>query len=196
MLIIIFIPFSIYDSSDDIEAVMLDDTSIGYYQSTTCKISLLEFLIQNNNDLELYYNNNDYADINCFGKVTGLDKVNDKYLVSIGTNTSINLLLQSCIWLILFMFIPKTVENKKINYQYTFILPFIFTSQFIGENRFYDRSNILHSNLISFENYYFFQMLTHFGEYLHQIKYLLIFFFYLFYLILVIFALLLFPFFY
>ena len=52
---IIFIPFSIHDSSDDIEAVTLDDTSIGYYQSTTCKISLLEFLIQNNNDLELYY---------------------------------------------------------------------------------------------------------------------------------------------
>ena len=154
LLIIIFIPFSIYDSSDDIEAVTLDDTSIGYYQSTTCKISLLEFLIENNNDLELYYNNNDYADINCFGKITGLDKVNDKYLVSIGTNTSINLLLQSCIWLILFMFIPKTVENKKINYQYTLILPFIFTSQFIGENRFYNRSNILHSNLISFENYY------------------------------------------
>ncbi len=154
LLIIIFIPFSLFDSTDDIEAVALDDTSIGYYQSTTCKISLLEFLIQNNNDLELYYNNNDYADINCFGKITGLDKVNDKYLVSIGTNTSINLLLQSSIWIILFMFIPKTVENKKINYQYVLILPFILTSQFIGENRFYNRSDILHSNLISFENYY------------------------------------------
>ncbi len=154
LLIIIFLPFSLYDSSDDIDAIELDDSSIGYYQSTTCKISLLEFLIQNNNDLELYYNNNDYADINCFGKITGLDKVNDRYLVSIGTNTSINLLLQSGIWLILFMFIPKTAENKKINYQYALILPFILTSQFIGENRFYDRSDILHSNLISSENYY------------------------------------------
>ena len=83
LLIIIFIPFSIYDSSDDIEAVTLDDTSIGYYQSTTCKISLLEFLIQNNNDLELYYNNNDYADINCFGKITG-----------VGTKQYISLLLK------------------------------------------------------------------------------------------------------
>ncbi len=155
MILIIFIPFSLYDSNDDIKAKTLDDSTVGYYQSTTCKISLLEFLIKNNNNsLELYYNNNDYADINCFGKITGLDKVNDRYLVSIGTNTSINLLMQSSIWLILFMFIPKTIKNEKINYRYALLLPFIFILQFIGENRFYKRSNILHSNIVNFENYY------------------------------------------
>ena len=66
------IPFSIHDRSDDVEAVQLTDSTVGYYQSTTCKISLLEFYTNNfsNNNIEIYINNNDYADLKCFGKIT------------------------------------------------------------------------------------------------------------------------------
>ncbi len=155
LLLIIILPFSFNERNDDIKAQVLSSTTVGYYQSTTCEISLFEFLIKNRgSDLNIYFNNNNYADINCFGKITGLDVVNETFRVSIGTNTSLNLLLQSCIWLLLILFIPKTRENKKINYKSALLLPFIFTVQFISENRFYNRSNILHSSELAFDNYY------------------------------------------
>ena len=155
LLFLILIPFSLSDSSDEIEAQVLDNSTVGYYQSTTCEISLFEFLIKNSEtDVEIYYNNNNYADVSCFGKITGLDLVNETFFVSIGTNTSINFLLQSCVWLILFLFIPKNDENKKINFRNALFLPFIFIIQYISENRFYDRTNILHSNLLTIDNYY------------------------------------------
>ena len=155
LLLIIILPFSINERNDDVEAQVLNKTTVGYYQSTTCEISLFEYLIKNReNDLNVYFNNNNYADINCFGKITGLDVVNETFIVSIGTNASINLLLQSCIWLFLILFIPKTKENKKINYRGALLLPFIFIVQFVSENRFYNRSNILHSNELVFDNYY------------------------------------------
>ena len=155
LLLIIILPFSINERNDDVEAQVLNKTTVGYYQSTTCEISLFEYLIKNReNDLNVYFNNNNYADINCFGKITGLDVVNETFIVSIGTNASINLLVQSCIWLFLILFIPKTKENKKINYRSALLLPFIFIVQFVSENRFYNRSNILHSNELVFDNYY------------------------------------------
>ena len=73
-LMVIISPFIIHDSNDGINARVLSDSTVGYYQSTTCKISLSEFYLMNHaEDLNIYYNNNNYADINCFGKITGLD---------------------------------------------------------------------------------------------------------------------------
>ncbi len=155
LLLVIVLPFSINNRNDDIEAQVLTDATVGYYQSTTCEISLSEFLMKNRgNVLNIYINNNNYADINCFGKITGLDVVNETFIVSVGTNTSLNLLLQSVIWLLLIVFIPKTEINKKVTHKSALLLPFIFVVQFISENRFYNRSNILHSIQISFDNYY------------------------------------------
>ena len=115
LLFLILIPFSLSDSSDEIEAQVLDNSTVGYYQSTTCEISLFEFLIKNSEtDVEIYYNNNNYADVSCFGKITGLDLVNETFFVSIGTNTSINFLLQSCVWLILFYSFQKMMKIKKL----------------------------------------------------------------------------------
>ena len=50
------IPLSIYDRNDDVEAQVLSDSTVGYYQSTTCKISLLEFYSYNfdNNNIKIY----------------------------------------------------------------------------------------------------------------------------------------------
>ena len=108
LLLIIFFPFINTDLDDDIKPIELTNEAVGYYQSTTCKISLSEFFFTNlNSDLTIFYNINNYADINCFGKITGLDKVDETFIVSIGTNTSINLLLQSLIWIIFMLLIPK-----------------------------------------------------------------------------------------
>jgi len=155
ILFILIVPFSLHSRSDDIEATLLNDSTIGYYQSTTCKISLFEFYFANRKISEnIYFNNNDYADINCFGKITGVDKVNDTYSVSIGTNTSFSILIQSLIWILILSLIPKVNEKSYLTYKSLYILPFLLTYQQLSENRFYSRNNILYNSEISTENLY------------------------------------------
>ncbi len=151
--LVVFLPFIISDNNDDIEAKPLDSSTIGYYQSTTCNISFLEFINENENQ-EFYFNNNNYADINCFGKITGVDLVENKYFISIGTNTSITLIMQSIIWLLLFFLIPKHDESNELNIYIAFFIPIIYCLQLFSEERFYSRTNILFSNSFSISNYY------------------------------------------
>ena len=40
LLVILLLPFHISDKQDNIGPELLSDSSVGYYQSTTCKISL------------------------------------------------------------------------------------------------------------------------------------------------------------
>ena len=151
--LVIFLPFIVSDSNDDIEAKRLDSSTIGFYQSTTCNISFFEFINENENR-EFYFNNNNYADINCFGKITGVDLVENKYFVSIGTNTSIILIIQSSIWLLLFFFIPKHEESKDLKIYIAFFIPLIFCLQLFSEEKFYSRTNILFSNSFNTSNFF------------------------------------------
>ena len=154
-LIVMAIPFIIHESNDGVEALLLSDSTVGYYQSTTCKISLSEFYFKNmSQDIDFYYNNNNYADVNCFGKITGVDKVRDGYAISIGTNSSANIILQSFIWLALLFIIPKKKNTKNFSTIPVFILPVIVTLQFIGESRFYRNNNILFDDVINLQNFY------------------------------------------
>ena len=156
LLLIIFLPFINSDLNDEVKPIELTNDTIGYYQSTTCKISLSEFFITNlNSELKIFYNINNYADINCFGKITGLDKVDETFIVSIGTNTSINLLLQSLVWIIFLLFIPKKDGLlTKQNFIYPLIVSVIFTLHIFFESRFYNRTNILFDSELSISNYY------------------------------------------
>ena len=82
------------------EPVEINDSTIGFYQSTTCNMSLINVVKKNlQNDLDLRFNNNNYAGLECFGKVTGLDKVGNIYILSIGTNSNITIIIQSLIWI-------------------------------------------------------------------------------------------------
>jgi len=156
LLLIIFFPFINADLDDDIKPIELTNEAVGYYQSTTCKISLSEFFFTNlNSDLTIFYNINNYADINCFGKITGLDKVDETFIVSIGTNTSINLLLQSLIWIIFILLIPKMDGLlRRQNLIYPLAVSSIFTLHLFFETRFYDRTNILFDSELSISNFY------------------------------------------
>ena len=165
LIAIIFSPFVIRNGGDGIAPKTIDDSSIGYYQSTTCNLSLIEVMLKNlNNKNKLYINNNDYVGIECFGKVTGLDKVNDTFFLSIGTNSTLSFIIQSSIWLILLFIFSKKREDKiKISSAPIFIVPFIFTFQLVAESRFYENSNIYFSDVISISNFY---LLNYFIAYL------------------------------
>ena len=156
LFVILILPFSFSQRNDPINAKPINDSTVGYYQSTTCKISLFEVLSKNlNTDEKLYINNNDYAGIECFGKVTGLDKVGDTFFLSIGTNTMVSIVLQMSLWfLLIFIFSKKRSEKIKISYLPAFANALLFTYQQISESRFYSQSNTYYSNTLEVNNYY------------------------------------------
>lgn len=154
--LILLVPFINHDNNDNIEPQIINENSIGYYQSTTCKISLSEVIFSNiGNSEKLYFNNNSYAGGECFGKVTGLDKVKDLYFVSIGTNTLYTFIFQSILWLLLlFLFFPSRVSKISIPIAPSFLLPFILIFQIIYEDRFYSNFDKYYDISLKVNNYY------------------------------------------
>ena len=156
LITIIVFPFWNESSKNIYPAIEVNDSSIGYYQSTTCNISLLNVAINNyGNKLNLKFNNNNYAGIECFGKVTGLDKVNDLYIISIGTNSNLTFLLQSTFWIVFLLFVSKfKFQIKNIKFLYIFLLSVFFTFQQFSEERFYSQVNRYFDLSLSSNNYY------------------------------------------
>ena len=113
ILIFIVIPFSLTSIGDDTSAQIINEKSVGFYQSNTCKISLFQVLAKNLSNInKIYVNNNPYPGLQCFGKVTGLDVVNETYILSIGTNPNLTFLLQIFLWLSLLFIFSKKRESK------------------------------------------------------------------------------------
>ena len=151
---ILVLPFSNLFSDNQFQAIEVNDSSIGYYQSTTCNISLLEVYLENiGNQKNIKYNNNNYAGIECFGKVTGLDKVNNIYIVSIGTNSNLTLVYQSIIWCLV-LFLIKGKNNYEINLLIIIPLCLLFAYQHISEGRFYSQINKYWDETLFYKNYY------------------------------------------
>ena len=107
-LLIILLPFSISDYRDNVTPEKIS-SDLRFYEINTCSISLGEFLVHNPNVIyqdhyKIRYNN--YSSLRCFGQITGIDQINHTFYISIGTNTFINIFLQSLFWLFLFTLIP------------------------------------------------------------------------------------------
>ena len=168
ILITSILPFSNLFSDSEFEAVRIDESSIGYYQSRTCSISLIDVFLENiGNNNKIKYNNNNYVGIECFGKVTGLDKsltisqlsdtgldqISNTYIVSIGTNSQLTFVLQSIIWC-LFLFLIRGKTNYNINFLIVLFLSLTFTFQHLSEGRFYSQVNKYYDASMTIKNYY------------------------------------------
>ena len=116
LVLVILIPF-LSDVQDNIyPAIEITDASVGYYQSTTCNISLLSVLKKNYNNLQnIEFRENNYAALNCLGKVTGLDKSSDLFVLSIGTNSNYTLFFQGILWCLIILLFFKTSVLKILN---------------------------------------------------------------------------------
>lgn len=163
LIFLVILPFWVHDSEDVYEAKTINDSTVGYYQSTTCKISLFEVYLQNftnKNKSNIIYSFNNYVGTECFGKVTGLDiaksnqysfptrsydgldRLGNRYIVSIGANTTIIFFIQAVLWLSLISLIKKKKTIEKTHFHMKFIiLPLFFLTQQIVEKRFYERTN-------------------------------------------------------
>ena len=100
LLVIIIVPFSLSDYTDQIKPEKIT-SDLRFYEINTCSISLNEFLLENPNVIyqdhyKIRFNN--YSSISCFGQITGIDQIGYTFYISIGTNTILNLFLQSIFW--------------------------------------------------------------------------------------------------
>lgn len=166
VIIIFLIPFLSFEKNDSFEPVFIEDSTVGYYQSTTCKISLSEVLSKNYQNLEnLTFNFVSYPELKCFGKVTGLDKLSSSYIVSIGLNGSLMIILQSMLWISILFLLSKDQNsyNKSFSYLTSFFISILFTFQHFAESKFYEISNTYYKKELFLENYY---LLTYFVTYL------------------------------
>lgn len=143
ILLIIIVPFSISDFSDQIRPEKIT-SDLRFYEINTCSISLNEFLIENPNVIyqdhyKIRFNN--YSSISCFGQITGIDQIGYTFYISIGTNTILNLFLQSIFWLIIVSFIPK---RKNFEFKNSILFSNIFTAFIVcvviyAEQRYYSK---------------------------------------------------------
>ena len=106
LLVIIIVPFSLSDYTDQIKPEKIT-SDLRFYEINTCSISLNEFLLENPNVIyqdhyKIRFNN--YSSISCFGQITGIDQIGYTFYISIGTNTILNLFLQSIFWLVIISF--------------------------------------------------------------------------------------------
>lgn len=144
VIFIILLPFSISDYTDDIVPEKIT-SDLRFYEINTCSISLNEFLIHNPNVIyqdhyKIRFNN--YSSIKCFGLITGIDQINQEFYISIGTNTVVNLFLQSVFWLFIISLIKKDYfrKMKLIEFIYLGLASLLILILIYAEKRFYSNA--------------------------------------------------------
>ena len=153
---ILVLPFIAYSPDEPLGGEFIDETSIDYYQINTCKIGIFDVIKENINNKDLIYKFNNYPGINCYGSVTGLDKLGDKFYIYIGSNNLINFIHQSSLWiLILYAFIGKNKNEKKFSKFSLLIVPLIFSSQLLSEESFYETISKSYSRDMRLDNFFF-----------------------------------------
>jgi len=154
--LIFLIPFSftdienVYFPESDRKIEVISQEGNEFYEINPCKVSLFDFLIVNKKSIyqdHYYFISENKTPISCFGKVAGVSVITSgietQFFISIGTNSLINLLLQSLFWIFIMTFIPKDkIFQKNIdkNYFLIFLTGIFFTFQIFSETRFYDQN--------------------------------------------------------
>jgi len=139
-------------SSDQIDYIPeLSQEANPFYEINPCKISLFEFFNANRKSLyqdHYLFRPNNKSSISCFGKITGIavqqNNLQTQFVISVGTNSLINLLLQGSIWLLLLGFVKKSVQKLNLeNYFHNIailVVSYLLAFSIYAQQRFYDES--------------------------------------------------------
>lgn len=112
-LLFLIVPWSFGSIESDIKVEKIT-SDLRFYEINTCKIPLAKFLLNNFNVIyQDHYkiNINVYSSIQCYGKITGIDQINDVFYISVGANSLVNLMLYT-LW---YLFIISQLKNNSIS---------------------------------------------------------------------------------
>ena len=149
IVLILFLPWFNSDS-DQIDFIPeLSQEENPFYEINPCKISLVEFFNANKKSLfqdHYFFRPNNDSSINCFGKITGISvqqkNLETEFIVSVGTNSLVNFLLQGSLWLLLISFVKKTNLVSKSNFRFHEIAilatSYLLTYSIYAQQRFYE----------------------------------------------------------
>ena len=139
------IPWLNADYSDDISPVIPSQEDMTFYEVNPCEVSLFEFLRKVPTSIyqdHFHFRYNNYSSISCFGKISGATLLNNEFYISVGTNSFVNLVIQTLFWVTVFSFIKKDsifrLDSKKI---IALVLSTsLFTFTIISEIRLYEQN--------------------------------------------------------
>ena len=147
LIILISVPWLNSFANNNLQAAVPSQEDLSFYEINPCEVSLGNFVLNNFNAIyqdHFSFVVDNYSSIKCFGKVTGATLFDNGFVISIGTNALINLILQSLFWigLISLIKVDKEIQFKKDVY---FYLSCLITSSILvfliySEYRFYDGS--------------------------------------------------------
>jgi len=140
----IIVPFANSIYTDDVYPEKIT-SDLAFYEVNTCSISLVEFITKNVNVIfqdhyKIVFNN--YSSIRCFGRITGIDQINHKFYISIGTNVFINIFFQSFIWLSLISLFKKDrlLVLRRREALSIILSALLFTIYIFVESRYYAKN--------------------------------------------------------
>jgi hypothetical protein len=144
LFLLLIIPWLNADYFDDIYAEAPRQEDMSFYEVNPCKVSLLEFIkevpIAAYQD-HFHFRYNNYSSISCFGKISGATLLNNEFYISVGTNSFVNITLQTFFWLTLFSFLKKDRESDITKIKSVPLLLSVCLVMFlvISESRFYEQ---------------------------------------------------------
>ena len=149
IILILFLPWFNSDSDQISFIPELSQEDNPFYEINPCKISLFEFFNANKKSLfqdHYFFRPNNDSSINCFGKITGISvqqkNLETEFIVSVGTNSLVNFLLQGSLWLLLISFVKKTNLVAKSNFRFHEIAilatSYLLTYSIYAQQRFYE----------------------------------------------------------
>lgn len=145
LLLLLVTPWLNADYSDDISPVIPSQEDMTFYEVNPCEVSLFEFIRKVPTSIyqdHFHFRYNNYSSISCFGKISGATLLNNEFYISVGTNSFVNLVIQTLFWVTVFSFIKKDsifrLDSRKIIA--LLLSTSLFTYTIISEIRFYEQN--------------------------------------------------------
>ena len=149
VIFIIFIPWFNTDIQNNYSISKVSQENITFYEINPCKISLVQFISSDFKSIyqnHFYFRPNDKTPIQCFGRISVVTvaqkDLETQFIISVGTNSFINLLFQGLFWIFIFSLVPQNTRPSSSRYKYKnlsiFILSYLFTFSIYAESRFYE----------------------------------------------------------
>ena len=161
---LIILPWVNTDIQNDYSVPKVSQENISFYEINPCKISLLQFITNNIESIyqnHYYFRPNNKSPIECFGRVAGVTvmqkNLETQFIISIGTNSLINLVFQGLLWLFIISLVPRNLKSSEITNKYKnlsiLLLAYLFSYSIYGESRFYE-NNLYEFNFSNIKSYF------------------------------------------